>query len=620
MRQYQPPHIKRLKCKGTLPLFITTSETVSRNYTMYAYNTVPHLQPNGGGYSIITFSIGAFYQLFQKVLCYWTQSNDTLPLIRYTGCNIKLYHSEHTDYIATYHNCYPMKPSLDTYNSTHPTILQLNNRHRIMPCRKNRPNRKPYTKIKVKPPSQMIKKWYFQNEFAETPLLMLMVSSMSLDRYYMSSNSQSTTIGFTSLNTNIFQFHNFKTNPTSGYMPKDNIYIWALQNGETSIANEKVIKLIFLGQTELITTGKTVERTHINSETWANTFSRYTTSKTDWGNPFEPTYLNEHVTILFTNKSPHQLYEHYATGKEFNQNTKIGDGVFITPTEPLLWPIRYNPLADNGNNHIFIEAINKVGQHNWSQPTDPKLEGRSYPVWLSTWGFLDFQKDRLGDALDLDYIFVIVTDYMFPKLGYIIPIDDDFLHGRSPYGEDNSLPNIGDQKHWQPKIRFQTRTINLIASCGPGTIKLPKQAAAEAHATFTFYFKLGGCAPHVNTIENPKLQPTYPTPDNFLQQPSLQNPEYPATSFIYNFDKRREIITKKAAKRLLQISPIKKTVSSITEQNRLHLQQALQEETSSDSEQESETQTLLQLLDQQRRKQHKFKQRILQLMQQINLE
>lgn len=586
---------------------------------MYAYNTVPHLQPNGGGYSIITFNLGAFWQMFQKVLCFWTQSNDTLPLIRYTGCQIKLYSSEHADYITTYHNCYPMTPNLDTYNSTHPTIMQLNNRHKIIPCRKNRKYRKPYTKLKIRPPSQMTRKWYFQNELCDTPLLMLMTSSMSLDRYYQSSTSQSTTIGFKSINTNIFQNHNFKTNQTSGYMPKPGWYMWAIYNGDQPIEKEKVIDLIFLGQTELYTKGKSIRESRKTTEPWSTTMSTYTSSKTNWGNPFEPTYLDETVTILLTQTPPHNLFLKYTTaGKQLNENTQIGDAVFITPTESLLVDCRYNPLSDNGNNHIFLEAINKQEARPWEQPTDPKLEGKTYPVWLSTWGFLDWQKDRLQQSLDLDYVFIITSDYIHPKLGFFLPIDDDFIHGRSPYGEDNTKPIITDQRHWQPKVRFQSRTINTIASCGPGTIKLAKQVSAEAHADFKFYFKLGGCAPTAKTIENPKTQPVYPIPNNFLQQPSLQNPEYPAASFIYNFDQRRDIITLKAAKRLAEISPIKTTMPSITGTNRLH--QEAQKETSSESETETQTTTLLEQLHREQRKQQRLKQRLLNLIQKLHTE
>nr|UGV36642.1 MAG: ORF1 [TTV-like mini virus] len=611
MRQFNPPKIHKLKCRAIIPLFITTPDTLSRNFSMYWYETMPHYVPGGGGFSIICFNLQAFYQLFKKVMCYWTYSNNEHPLIRYTGASIKLFQSQHTDYITTYHNCFPMRPTLDTYNSCQPSILALNNRHKIIPCLKDRKRKKPYTKIRVPPPSQMIKKWYFQNELADVNLLMLMTSAMSLDRYFANSNSQSTTIGFTSLDTNMFQYHNWKTFPTSGYSPKENIWLWALENGTTKIEDELVLNLIFLGQTKQYTKGSTIKNSYTTG-TPKNKLDQYLTSEAHWGNPFYHIYLKQEVTVLTTNKSPHDLQTHY---NNITAQTKIGTGIFQTPVNKFLQECRYNPYSDNGSNNIFLEGINKVGGHNWQQPTDPKLEGGNYPIWLSSFGFLDWQKNRIGPSSDLDYVCIIVSDHITPKLGFYLPLDDDFQEGRSPFQPENTLPSITDQTHWQPKVRFQTKSINTIASCGPGTIKLAKQTSAEAHAQVTFYFKLGGCGPPMSNIEDPKIQPQWPTPDNILQQPSLQSPSTPLENFLYNFDERRGTITNRAVERLLSIKPTKKDTVSFTDTNLLH--QSAKETSSEDSEEETEKETLLRLIQQQHHKQHKFRQRIIQLMTQL---
>nr|UGV37840.1 MAG: ORF1 [TTV-like mini virus] len=617
LKEFNPPHIRKLKCKMTLPLFICTSENISRNFSMYWYETAPHYQPLGGGFSIICFRLSAFYQLFKKVLCFWTQSNDTLPLIRYTGCRIKLFNSFNTDYIFTYHNCGPMKPNLQTYNSCHPQAMQLNNRRKIMPCLKDRPKRKPYKVLKIKPRSEMTNKWFFQNELNDQPLLITQCASMSLDRMFANSTSQSTTIGFTTIDTETFQLHNFKLIGTQGYSPKQGWWLWALENGTPNIRDEKVINLIFLGDSTNYTEGKPIyKHPKTQSETWGSVINRYLTSNTEWGNPFFPKYLKQEVTVLLTNMSPTTLIQKWASA---NENTTIGDGIFITPTKPLLQECRYNPYSDDGHNHIFLESINKREAHPWQQPTDPKLEGGPYPLWLSTWGFLDWEKNILGATADLDYAFLIVSDHITPKMGFYLPIDDDFLNGRSPFQPEDTRPIITDQKYWQPKVRFQSRSVNAIASCGPCTIKLPKQISAEAHAHVTFYFKLGGCAPHTSTIEDPKLQPTYPTPNNIFEKPSLQNPAYNAQSFLYNFDYRRGSLTKQAIERMLQISPIKESYASITDKNLLHEAQR-KEETSSDSEEKTQKETLEQLIQQQRLRQQRFKQRIQQFLQQLNLE
>ncbi len=112
MRQYNPPKTHKLKIRALIPLFFGTSETLSRNFSMYWYDTAEHYVPVGGGYSVICFNLAGFYQLFNKVLAYWTYTNTQHPLIRYTGATIKLFQTEHTDYITTYHNSYPMLPTL----------------------------------------------------------------------------------------------------------------------------------------------------------------------------------------------------------------------------------------------------------------------------------------------------------------------------------------------------------------------------------------------------------------------------------------------------------------------------------------------------------------------------
>nr|QUD39799.1 ORF1 [Anelloviridae sp.] len=615
MKQYNPPKTHRLKIRALVPLFFSTSETLSRNFSMYWYDTSEHFVPVGGGYSVICFNLAGFYQLFQKVLAYWTYTNTQHPLIRYTGCTIKLFQTEHTDYITTYHNSYPMLPTLDTYNSTHPQIQLLNNRHKLVPCLKDRKRRKPYTKIKVRPPGQLIKKWYFQNEFANETILMLMTSATSLDRYLGNSNAQSLTIGFTSLNTELFQFHNWKNIGTSGYSPKDKIYLWGLENGATDIDKEQIGNFIYLGQTKQFTEGYTIQKS-LTTGTWQNKVDAYMTSETHWGNPFTPRYLNGERTILITSKSPAEMQVFLKS--KASPTTPVGSGIFTTPVNPPITECRYNPYADNGNNHIFLESIISTERQPWKQPTDPKLQGGPYPIWLSTFGFVDWEKNTIGYKAELDYVFLIVSDHIKPKMGFYLPLDDDFLNGRSPYKPPETQPTVSDQQHWQPKLRFQLKSINTIATCGPGICRLPKQISTEAHCQVTFYFKLGGSGPPMQEIEDPKKQPQWPIPGNILQQPPLQSPTIPLESFLYNFDERRSTITRKAAKRLQSIEPTKTDILSFTDSNLFH--QAHKETPETDSEEETEKETLLRLIQQQQHKQQKFRQRILNLLTQQTIE
>lgn len=291
--------------------------------------------------------------------------------------------------------------------------------------------------------------------------------------------------------------------------------------------------------------------------------------------------------------------------------------IFTVPTEKLIQECRYNPYSDNGNNHIFLSKITDLTPEPWQQPTDPKLIGHEFPLWLSTFGFIDFMKNKIGVQVDTDYVLTIVSDHITPKLGFFIPVDEDFLQGRSKYQPDNTTPSQFDQTHWHPKVTMQLSSINSIGSSGPGTIKLPKDISAEAHCRFTFYFKLGGCGPEPNEIDNPKTQPVFPTPNNMLQTTSLQSPGFPIEHFIYGFDTRRGNFTNTALERISKILQPKETFTSITDSNYLHGKITPQETSSEESQtEETETETLLQQLQLQRMEQHKLTKRILRLIKQ----
>nr|UGV37997.1 MAG: ORF1 [TTV-like mini virus] len=612
LKEWNPPYIQKLKCQGIIPLFLTTRERIVNNMSMYWYEPTAHYVPGGGGFSIICFTLQAFYQLFQKCQCYWTRSNNTFPLIRFTGGTLKLYRAAKADYVSTYHSCYPMKPTLTTYNSCHPAILTLNKRHKIVTCKENNRNKKPYEKFKIKPPAPMQSKWFFQQEIAEQPLAMLMTSAASFDRMYLNSTSSTTTIGFKCLDPQTFNFHNWEKVQTSGYKPNENKWLWALNNGTTTtIQNEPMSSLIYLGDTKQMKPGDTIKSIQASS-TPQTAWDNYMKSQTHWGNPFWPEYLNQEKTVLVSNKSPQELRQLL---KETTWPT-LGPN-FTIPTEKLIQECRYNPYSDNGDNHIFLSKITDLTPEPWKQPTDPKLQGHNFPLWLSTFGFIDFMKNKIGIQVDTDYVVTIVSNHITPKLGFFIPIDEDFLQGRSKYQPDNTTPTQFDQTHWHPKVTMQLSSINSIGSSGPGTIKLPRDISAEAHCRFTFYFKLGGCGPEPNEIENPKTQPVFPTPNNMLQTTSLQSPGFPIEHFIYGFDTRRGNFTNTALERISKILQPKETFTSITDSNYLH-GKITPEETSSEESQteETETETLLQQLQLQRMEQHKLTKRIIRLMKQ----
>lgn len=126
----------------------------------------------------------------------------------------------------------------------------------------------------------------------------------------------------------------------------------------------------------------------------------------------------------------------------------------------------------------------------------------------------------------------------------------------------------------------------------------------------------------MSTIEDPKEQPTYAIPSNIKSTNSLQNPETAPERLLYSFDQRRHEITKKALKRITQDWETEKTSLLPTESTRFAeptTHKTPPSESSSDEEKEEES--LYLKLQQQRNKQQRLKQRIIETLQQIqNLE
>nr|UGV36842.1 MAG: ORF1 [TTV-like mini virus] len=610
VKEFQPQKINKLKVEGLYPLFLTTHDRLSNNLIQYIDSTTPHKSPGGGGFSIMQFNLQGLYELFLKSQNYWTKSNCNLPLIRFNGVTLRLYRAEKVDYIVTIQQCYPMCCSDIMYMSTQPAIMMMTKGAIKVTCRQNNPNKKPYKQIRVSPPSQMLTKWYFQSLLAKSGLLLIKATATSFDRWYTHSYASSTTIGFTSLNTTTFQYHNFKQYPTTtGYKPQDNLWLWGVTQGEQpDPLKSKVKQLIFLGNTADLQEGQTLEQNKTNLDV-------YLTDKKKWGNPFYPHFFTYNFDVFSTNKPPSEIIK---IAKQDNNLEKTIQQAypttFVTRTIPLQTNCRYNPLADKGiGNKIFLVSI-VSDQETWHEPKDPKLMRENLPLWLLTWGWGDWQK-KLGQIhhFDYDYVTVIKSPYIEPTLNWYIPLDDSFTTWPplSPY---NTTLNQSDSQNWFPKNNFQVMSINQIASSGPGTVKLNKDQSCEAHALYKFHFKLGGCPAPMETICNPINEPVYPIPNNELQTPSLQSPTTPLETFLYKFDERRGQITAKAAKRLkTEYAPTEPFISTTgTTALEVPSYERPPEEDSSTSEEEKEEmqQQLLYL----QRKQRKLRKRVLQLL------
>lgn len=288
---------------------MTTNERTTNNLNIYLESTAPHDVPGGGGFQIANWSLETLYKEHLVLRNWWTTSNDNLPLVRYSGCKIKLYRSTSADYMFYYNNNYPMKSNLTMYQSCNPAIMMLNKHTIYMPCKQHNRNKKPYKTIRIRPPSLMESKWYFQKDIAQIPLLQTISTACSLDRMFTSSQAISSTVGFVSLDTRGFKNHNFTRLPTTGYKPSNNELLFGTRNGG-DIQKLKISNIIFLGNTDDLEQGIEIGQITPNASLVETSDSDITkklktcrSEKKWWGNPFKSSYFYYDQRIITTNKT-----------------------------------------------------------------------------------------------------------------------------------------------------------------------------------------------------------------------------------------------------------------------------------------------------------------------------
>nr|UGV34256.1 MAG: ORF1 [TTV-like mini virus] len=621
VRQFQPPCIRKLKIEGHYPLFITTHERLSNDLALYLDSTAPKYVPGGGGFSIYQFTLRSLFDLHIRLRNWWTHSNDTLPLIRYTGCTIKLFKNSSVDYIATYNNNIQTRANRLLFASTQPSIMALQKHRKIVTCKQYNKKTKPYTKIKIRPPPQLTKQWYFQHDLVDTPLFTLMVTAASLDRWYLASTSVSTSIGLTTLNCNSFQYHNFKAWPTAGYKPQEDQYIYGIEKYK-DIKTVTAADLIYLGNTNTYQLGYKIKDSQTaDTEQFENTWNRYFADNKRWGNPFCKAYFTgTERQLLITNYSQTQLRDAFKSKGGWQAKVYEEGSIFFTyKTTPNIINCRYNPYHDKGaGNSVYILKLNNPNE-TWDPPVKPELIGSNLPLWCLCWGYLDYQRKAAYEQdIDVNCIFVVKTKYIDPVEPAYVFLDKDFLNDTSPYRPKGEI-TPSDLKYWHPKISTQVQSVNEICACGPGTVKLPEQRSVEASMVYKFYFKLGGDPPPMELVTDPEKQPKWPLPSNLSTIPSLQSPATAIGDYLYRFDQRGDFLTKAAITRLKKDKPPKETLLPITGASLLDIRtESPQTSDTETSESEKEEQTLEQQLHRHRRNQKQLRRGIKQLLMKIS--
>nr|UGV37742.1 MAG: ORF1 [TTV-like mini virus] len=602
LKQYQPQNINKCHIRGTMCLFQCGPRRLHYNNTQYTNTITPELWEGGGGWGQLKFTLSSLFEQRELLRNKWSKSNVAMPLTRYIGCTFKFWRETNIDYIVYYSTCLPMLDTLYQHINAHPFNMLLY-KHKVIVRSLNsikNQRKKPYKKLRIKPPEQYQNSWYFQADFATQGLVLITATAADFNRIYLNPNAISNSLTLRCLNTKLFRSHNFKQARlgTTFWTPNNNIYYYAHVG-----RGEKVKDLSYCGQTTTNTLGIAIGDTsveeYLKPQNWTTNFAHILHNR----------ILHDEVEIYISEKDPRSLFTTY---KE--KNLSAMDSQVTKSTHEFIKHVRYNPERDKGEtNLIYIKDI-FTNDLSWDPSPDPDLKTDGFPLWCLLWGWEDWiKKYKKLQNMYTDYILVIRTSLFSDALQEYVILDSTYIDGYSPY-QDKFNPI--DYTTWQPCLRTQMVSIENICVSGPLTCKT-SDFSIEAHCSYDFLFKWGGCTNQLENITDPEKQKHYPTPHSISERLEIQDPTSPPEHEIYPFDFRRGELTKSATTRIKRDSFFAKTLSTDSRLNadpgHQETMETLQEEDETTTEEETET-SPEQQLQQLRHHRNKLKRRINKLL------
>nr|UHK03908.1 MAG: ORF1 [Torque teno midi virus] len=504
IKQWQPETIRKCKIKGIAINTLGVQGTQYRCYTPNKYEYTIAKQPAGGSIGVERYTLEYLYKEHKAGNNIWTASNVNLDLVRYTGCTFKFLRHPHIDFVGYYSRNYPMQLQKYTYADTHPQQVMLAKHKFYIPSLLTKPHGKRYVKVKMKPPTQMSNKWFFQEGFADTGLIQLHTAAADLRYPHLGCCNTNQLASFLTLNTDFYQYAAWG-NQHNPYIPTENDKWYRPYRMSSPVTKVKNVK----DQDVDITTKFTPYQETINYET-------------GW---FQPKLLQAKSIV-----QPAQA------------------------NAPLKGA-RYNPTLDTGEN-TAVWLTSAVNQSYYPPKTDLDLYIEGLPLWQLMLGFLDWVKQKKKDSTFLQsYYLCFHCDAIEPKPGIhqvFIPVDYNFVQGKGPY---DSILSTWDTQHWYPLLKHQLETINAIVSTGPFMPKLDtlKNSTWELYSLYTFYFKFGGASLPEAETKDPATQGTHEVPDKQSKTIQIINPQKnTAAAALHCWDFRRGHITSAAFKRMCE--------------------------------------------------------------------
>nr|UHK05817.1 MAG: ORF1 [Torque teno midi virus] len=595
LRQWQPDSIVLCKIKGFSSIIwgAEGSQYLSATNNMFEYTRSKY--PGGGCFATQTFSLKFLYDQWKLKNNIWTKSNQLKDLCRYLKSYHTFYRHPNVDFVIVYERQPPFNLDKYTYSQYHPYIL-LQRKHKIvLPSYNTNPRGKYKKRRVIKPPKQMLNKWFFSEQFSNYDLLLIIASACSLRYPTIGCCNENRMITLYCLNTKLYQDTDWAQHLTgqSFYKPyktmSESIYFWS-------------------------------------------------------GSYNNPTKYNP-VDSIKTGSPEGSVYYYNSINKDIGYfNTRVLKSWKMTiqkegtQTKPLPLVLgRYNPAVDDGKgNVVFLQSV--IGGH-WAIPTktdDWKIEG--LPLWQAFWGYWDFLEQKYTKSIFTSNMFVVKSPYIQTsqtelEQTYWAFIDPQWIDGKNQY---DSPITYTETKLWYPTCEAQTKTINAFCECGPFVPKLDNQTYStwELMDHYSFHFKWGGPQVSDQPVDDPTKKQKYDVPDTIKEAIQVLDPtKNIAATMFHDWDYRHGCITTTAIKRMQSNLPTDSSVESDSDTEPPHkkrrtlpvlhdpekktqkIQKCLLSLCEESTCQEPQTQeNLLQLIQQQQQQQQQLKHNLLTLI------
>lgn len=553
-------------------------------YTDEKQTTVPPRTPMGGGFGIEVFSLKHLYEEYTFHNNIWTKTNILKDLARYLYCKFIFYRHPHIDFIIAYDRQPPFTLNKLTYPSTHPHQLLQQKHKKFLLSTTTNPNGKLTKKFFIKPPKQMLSKWFFQTDLCKYGLVEIRAAACDLKYSYLGCCNENQQLGLYYLDRTFYKLAD-----------------WGHYKEGTS----------------------------------------YYTPQQSWGGQkktFKGTKPNSTGTITAeVNSTTYNASVDYTTGwfqKNLLQMTKI--------TEPVqdAVPINtciYNLNLDDGvGNAIYLTSILNPG---YDPPqTDSSTTIVNLPLWLGLYGLFDYIAEyKKTREFWKSHCVMLKSPALLPHpqstaSQTILPIDPSFINGFTAFDQP---PTLTEKTKWYPTMLTQINTLNAIVEAGPFIPKFEpgcKKSTWELKYFYNFAFKWGGPMLSDAEVADPCKQGKYDVPDTMQSRLQIQNPEKIKTeSILHPWDIRRGFIKESALKRMCDNLSIDTAFEPVGEEyvppkKKRFLPQlsAYQEEEEdilqclrslcNEETQETQEKTTSELIRMQQQEQYKLKRHILELI------